>query len=207
MRALRLGLGAAAGRLVRGFHSIVHGRGGVTLSGKVLITYTDACTKHKQEARHGRQRGDDSHKSQVALTPAELAPDVQQYDEGDEQQAQHEDGCRATAQPSRSHSGRQPCKSLTWLSRWPRSPHLSAGAFATRTRIGQVAARAATAARVAATGARTSSGRERRPCRSGGCQRRRYRLQACCPLFSGPDPCAPEHRRSPGARPSLPAAW
>ena len=98
MRALRLGLGAAAGRLVRGFHSIVHGRGGVTLSGKVLITYTDACTKHKQEARHGRQRGDDSHKSQVALTPAELAPDVQQYDEGDEQQAQHEDGCRATAQ-------------------------------------------------------------------------------------------------------------
>ena len=92
-------LGALCARSVgalRGFS--LHGRGGVTLSGKVLITYTDACTKHKQEARHGRQRGDDSHKSQVALTPAELAPDVQQYDEGDEQQAQHEDGCRATAQ-------------------------------------------------------------------------------------------------------------
>ena len=63
------------------------------------------------------------------------------------------------------------------------------------TRVGQVAARAATAAR-------TSSGRERRPCRSGGCQRRRRRLRACCPLFSEPDPCAREHRRSPGARPA-----
>ena len=89
-------LGGARSAALRGFS--LHGRGGVTLSGKVLITYTDACTKHKQEARHGRQRGDDSHKSQVALTPAELAPDVQQYDEGDEQQAQHEDGSRATAQ-------------------------------------------------------------------------------------------------------------
>ena len=39
-----------------------------------------------------------STKSRVALTPAELAPDVQQHDESDEQQAQHEDRCRATAQ-------------------------------------------------------------------------------------------------------------
>jgi len=74
------------------------------LSGEVLINL-DRCAqtrgtdkRHKQEARHERHRGDDSHTSQVALTPAELAPDVQQHDEGDEQQAQHEDGSRATAQ-------------------------------------------------------------------------------------------------------------
>ena len=180
--------------------------------GKVLITYTGACTKkrHKQEARGPiRAMDSPSTKSRVALTPAELAPDVQQHDESDEQQAQHEDRCRATAQrePQPLRMGvAEPgvasrTRPLTLAQPMARlTPPLRHRRRSQGTRIGQVTARAATAAR-------TSSGRERRPCRSGGCQRRRHSLKACCPLFSEPDPCAREHRRSPGARPSLPAAW
>ena len=101
MRAMRPRTCRATSNLQHG-HGL--GRGGMPLSGEVLINL-DRCAqtrgtdkRHKQEARHERHRGDDSHTSQVALTPAELAPDVQQHDEGDEQQAQHEDGSRATAQ-------------------------------------------------------------------------------------------------------------